>query len=928
MPMRTLYFSTLFFLLYTLCYAQLESAHWYFGQYAGLDFSSGEPVVVFDGALETGEGCASISDPEGNLLFYTDGRTVFNRNHTVMPNGSFLMGDSSSTQSAIIVPMPGDLNQYFIFTVGADDNAYPGYTENEGFHYYLVDMSLENGLGDILPYNNTANELLELTSEKITAVANGDNNGYWIITHFEDKFYSYLVDDSGINTTPVISQIGPYLDPDVYPVNSRGYIKASPDGKKIAVAHLSNLLLEDIPQEIIDNEPLYTNNTFANTYNGFAAVYQFNDQTGVISNEVILSEVGSPYGLEFSFSSDYLYFEYDYHVQYPEPNYGEWIEGTVVQYDLNSADIANSGIIIFNDFTPNAQLYMARGALQLALDEKIYYTPTLYSGQTYYGDYLSIIHSPDSPGTAANFEYNALRVNDAANQYHKLSFGLPPFITSFFRASIEFEGEILNSGTCLGNEINFSINSNQEVLSVSWDFGDGNTSNELNPTHTYANPGTYLVSATIQTSEETLTINRSIQIHPFPNALNAELVECDFNGDGIALFDLNEADNLVTNQPENTISYHLTSAEANLGENPLTGIFINTTNPQTIYVRINSPHNCPSFSELILRTDLFTIQEVSDIEKCDLESDGVETFDLESRVDEIESLYTETVTVLSFHETAYDAEMNENQLPNSIQNSSNPQTIFARVQTSGCIEVVSFQLILHDLPFVDVENIAICPDGIWELDAGSGFSSYQWMGLQGTDQNQPLDEQTITVSIPGEYSLIVKNDFGCEYEDFFTVSIKELPVIQEIVVSQNGTATITAQGDPPFEYSLDGIFWQSSNVFYNLLPGDYTVYIKDATDCISLKDEFGILEIPNLISPNGDGKNDNWTIRGIASYPDVHIQIFDRYGKLFYDRMNHNNTEIWDGKYLGRVVNSGSYWYIIKITDGRKYVGYLEVRNY
>lgn len=910
-------------------YSQLESAHWYFGFNAGLDFTSGSPQVVYDGALNTIEGCASISDSDGNLLFYTDGTLVYNRHHSVMPNGQNLLGNSSSTQSGIIVPYPGNPDLYYIFTVGADDAATPEFPSdvNKGFNYYLVDLTLENGLGDVLPYDNDANNLMNLTSEKVTAVTHKNNQDFWVITHFEDKFYAYYVSDEGLNMTPVISQIGPYIDPRVYPVNSRGYLKTSPNGKKIAVAHLSNLMLEDIPQIVINAYyPYYTNCDFTNTTDGYAAVYDFDDETGIVTNEITLSEIGSPYGVEFSFLSNYLYIEYDRHIQHTPLSFS-WIKGEVIQYDLNDPDVAGSGVIIFDDFDLNHYMFNARGALQLALDKKIYYSVSA-NNNMYQGNFLSVIHSPDDPGISANLELYAIPLNNAENPFHFSTQGLPPFITSFFRATIEFEGEILNSGTCLGNTVSFSVNSNSEVLSVLWNFGDGETSTELHPTHIYDFPGTFTVSAEITTVHETITIERDIVIHPLPEALNAELVECDFNGDGLALFTLSEANNQVTTQTGNVISYHLTPEESLSGENPITGIYANIADSQIIYVRIKSPQECLSFSELVLTTDLKEVKTVSDLRLCDLNSDGVESFDLIESINDIESLYGETVTVLSFHRSVYDAEMNLNSLTPIYENISNPQTIFARVQTSGCTDVVSFQLILLELPFVNLEDIEICPDGNWTLDAGNGFTSYQWNGLQGIDLGQPDDQPQITISIPGSYSLVIQNEDGCEFEEFFVVSEKELPLITEIIVSGSDIANITAVGDNPFEYSLNGIFWQSSNQFANLTPGDYLVWVRDATGCISVQKGFGILEIPNFISPNNDGYNDTWTIRGISNYEDVHVQIFDRYGKIIVDRMNNHNPEIWDGTYLGRVVNTGSYWYIIKVADGRKYIGTLAVRNY
>lgn len=897
--------------------AQLESAHWYFGQNAGLDFSSGSPEVVYDGALETGEGCASISDVNGNLLFYTDGTIVYNRNHDEINNEFInpLKGDSSSTQSAIIVPYPGNLDLYYIFTVDAYDAARPGYTENEGFHYYIIDMTLNGGLGGLIATPN--NNLLPLTSEKVTAVAHKNNDDIWVITHFEDKFYAYLVDQNGLNTTPVVSQIGPYLDPDVYPVNSRGYIKTSPKGNKIGIAHLSNLPLSELGGA-------GSNSDFANTYDGYAALYDFDDQTGIVSNEVVLSTEGSPYGLEFSFDSKFAYFQYDYH----DDNYN-WTYGELAQYDLSATDIPASKFVIFDDFEANNDLFQARGALQLALDNKIYYSHTIYWGQSYSGNYLSVIHSPNEPGLACDFEYNAVSLNNSANLDHYSSFGLPPFITSFFNAVIVFEGGISAGGVCDGQSINFSIVANDAILSVVWDFGDGNTSNQFNPTHTYANTGTYTVTAIVTTAEERVSLSKPITINPLPTVNNSELEKCDYDGDGIVLFELYEANDLISTDSDITISYHETDVDAASGENDLPNVYTNTSNPQTIYVRVENQFGCISFPTLELKTSPNQIQSAQPLELCDEASDGTEVFDLTQNQSSILSLYVDPVTILSYHKDITEAEFGSNPLNLNYTNIGSPEKIYVRIQTDSCIEIVSFDLILNPLPMVDIVDATICPvNGNISINAGTEFTSYLWAGLQGADVNQPENEPTVTITQPGTYTLTVWDDKGCNYTDSFTITHSIEPIISEIIISESGNVEIIAIGESPFEYSLNGVLWQSSNQFSNLPSGDYIAYVRDGNGCLSDEEGFGILEIPNFISPNNDGYNDNWVIKGITHYDDVHIQIFDRYGKIFVDRMNHQSTEVWDGNYLGRAVNSGSYWYIIKVSDGRKYVGTLAVRNY
>jgi len=209
--MRYLY--VVFFSFFVYCspiFGQGEANNWYFGQNAGISFNTTPPSVLTNGQVNTLEGCTTISDPTGNLLFYTDGITVWNRFHSIMPNGQDLKGDPSSTSSALIVPQPNTPNIYIIFTVdephhfNADNDATTtdGDGVNDGFMYSIVDISLNGGNGDVVSGQkniplityDTSNtqESLYKCSEKITAVKSDDCDSFWVITHFVDKLQLHL----------------------------------------------------------------------------------------------------------------------------------------------------------------------------------------------------------------------------------------------------------------------------------------------------------------------------------------------------------------------------------------------------------------------------------------------------------------------------------------------------------------------------------------------------------------------------------------------------------------------------------------------------------------------------------------------------------------------------------------------------------------
>ncbi|MBL7836208.1 MAG: hypothetical protein JNM67_01710, partial [Bacteroidetes bacterium] len=159
---------------------------WYFGQNAGIDFNTNPPTALTDGKINTWEGCSSICDTSGKLLFYTDGRSVWDNNHQIMFNGTGLNGDISSTQSALIIHHPNNDSLYFIITTPY------AYDYNVGARYSIVNLYQNKVIAKNLILHPNS-------SEKITAVYHGNGKDIWVVGHEygNNKFFSYLLTNTG-----------------------------------------------------------------------------------------------------------------------------------------------------------------------------------------------------------------------------------------------------------------------------------------------------------------------------------------------------------------------------------------------------------------------------------------------------------------------------------------------------------------------------------------------------------------------------------------------------------------------------------------------------------------------------------------------------------------------------------------------------------
>jgi len=567
-------------------FGQGESNNWYFGENAGITFNADGTTVnpLINGQVNTIEGCATISNSTGELLFYTDGVTVYDQNHNIMPNGTGLFGQVSSTQSAVIVPWPGNPNLYYIFTSNHRD---PGFSyPNQGVHYSVVDITLNSGNGDI----TTKNTLLRnATAEKIAAVVKDCTaESLWIVTLGTDDspliqpsrrnnlntYHAFEITAAGVNATSVQS---PSPNINIDRDGAEGYLKFSPDGTKMASANMDRGLF----------------------------IYDFDATTGVISNEQLISTGGTnlhTYGVEFSPNGRYLYA----HSSSARPIFRT---SSLFQFDLQAGDISNSRV---NLDAVHDNFDLTRGALQLGPDGKIY--RALQQGFNISGNalgtpYLGVINNPDIGGSGANYLHNGIEL-DGRNSFQ----GLPPAVISFFN-TIDLIPDgigrvVADYEVCEGQPLMLET---QYIPGATYEWRNGNgdvvTDGDADPhihnitAATTADGGNYLVTITKPNAQACpITGTLDVIIRPLPITNGNSLFVCDSNAnttDGIDTIDLTQLEDAANFN----YTYFETIGDRDTNTNAIGDPtnYTNTTSSQTIYYNAESTSTgCSNSAELQL----------------------------------------------------------------------------------------------------------------------------------------------------------------------------------------------------------------------------------------------------------------------------------------------------------------------------------------
>lgn len=485
-------------------FAQKENSNWFFGYYAAMTWKTttsysatgmygtanatltGMPTAISGSPLTTSEGCFSISDADGNLLFFSDGMTIWDKNMDIMTNGSGLTGNKSSAQSGIIFPYPYNPTKYIAVSLGE--------RQADNLSYSVVDMSQGGGLGavDATYKNILLTGQSGLLGESVAAVRHSNRNDFWIVavgrnTTSPNYLNVWKVTSTGVQTTRH-SSIS--VNATTTPSQPGGYIKFTSDGQHFVWIDFGNR---------------------------FFVYGDFNPSTGIISNVRVrsgaLSETspyGNGYGVDFSPSGKYLYLTYA-----PGSVGTSAITGLLV-FDFeallatSTPNTVNPIVSITNAASITDGVTDHFGAIQTGPDGRMYIPRFNSTG-------MFVIDNPEDPSNMKMYKINDLLTARGV-------WGLPNFAAPWFRMEIDPPS---NSERCAEASATYLLEvingmGLTEVSRIVMDFGDGGANSLVTITspslgtytqaYTYKKPGTYTITVTAYNSSGGVELTTSSQM--------------------------------------------------------------------------------------------------------------------------------------------------------------------------------------------------------------------------------------------------------------------------------------------------------------------------------------------------------------------------------------------------------------------------------
>ncbi|CAM1344392.1 choice-of-anchor L domain-containing protein [Tenacibaculum amylolyticum] len=454
----------------------------------------------------------------------------------------------------------------------------------------------------------------------------------------------------------------------------------------------------------------------------------------------------------------------------------------------------------------------------------------------------------------------------------------------------------------------------------------------------------------------------NLVVNPLPVIINnpAQINQCGTSVGSITTINLTQAQISISNNNVNeTFQYYPTENDA-INDTAVITDPINyaTNNGDSVWVRTITNNGCYRISRLNITVSFAgDVAYNEELTACDDfldaagnnsanndDTDGITNFDLSPAINDIKLLFDPTIRNdldILFFETPADRNAVINQIsdPTNYRNTAIPantqQTIYVKIVNkinNDCTGIGEFFIRVLPVPEFEVTTpqiVCLNNPSFIEAEMPNGAYTYEWR-RNGTLLTTSNSEQ-LNITQGGTYEVTAINSTTlCRKSKEIIVNESIIASIQEddvTIVDDSTNNSITINNDAnnlgigDYEFALqneNNMFvrdFQDTPFFENLTGGIYTILVRDKNNCGLAQLEVSILEFPDFFTPNGDGNNDVWNVKGISAtfYPKSNIHIFDRFGKIITE-INIDDVG-WDGLYNGKTLPSSDYWFNIELTD-------------
>lgn len=848
-----------------LLHAQKEYDKWYFGNQAAIDFSSGTATALLNSSMDAIDNPASISDSLGNLLFYSDGIEVYNRNHILMPNGSGLLGSLSGGHTATAVRKPGSSNLYYLFTLDA-------FASSNGLRYNIIDMNLNGGLGDIVSGQKNI-VLLNPASEQIVPVVHANGNDIWIVTHpwNSSSFNSYLITCSGLNISPVVSTVGNSRSGSTN--NAPGQINISAQNNRIATV-------------------TYGTGTFE--------LFDFNNATGVLSNPLSFSGYNNPWSVEFSADGSKLYLN-------------GWTTQYVYQFDITTYTqlaISASQINLGNVTGPGSPYFT--GYMQRGPDNKIYIA-------VYLDSYLAVINNPNVAGAGCNlvddgFDLGTMSSsaglpNKVVVTHGSLTLTLGPdtsYCGNFTQILTTGNANTLWSTGITAAQITVST---PGIYWASTSGGCGNSSDTIvisggsppppvllpNDTSYCGNFSQTLSTGNANTVWSTGATASQITITTTGTYWAQNSNACGTTRDSIVISTspspivnlgndtaLCAGHSLILNASTASATYHWQNSSVNAT--------LNVSTAGTYAVTVTTSAGCTASDAINVTQYSLSLTASATNAGCGL-SNGT------------------AMVVASNGNAPYNFNWSNSVQNYSLQNLAQGSYTVTVMDNGGCSATASVFVDTSGIGSVQItSNIStpICSSDSVHICAPSGYQNYLW--------NTGQSSTCIYTSHAGNYYVTVTDNTNCtSSSNHITVTAFPLPSVS---ISVNGNM-LTAFNATSYQWFFNGnpISGATADTLLATQQGNYTLQITDSNGCNAVSNIIFINTAINDFSNDAEvnvfpnpNQNSSWQINSTALWLNAEINLFDVNGSVVFKSIlktaeTKMETDLPRGVYLLKIIS-------------------------